>query len=130
MNLLLNILWLVFGGFVSALSWMFAALILLFTIIGIPWVKSTFNIGLLTLWPFGTKVTKSNSPQDLGAGSLGFIGNIIWFIFAGWWLFLSHLAAAIIMAITIIGLPFAIQYWKLAKLSLAPIGKNIDSDLI
>lgn len=130
MNIILNILWLIFGGFVSAVTWLFTGVILFLTIIGIPWAQSAIKIGLLTLWPFGSKVvTRTPTPDDLGTSSLGFMGNIIWFIVAGWWLFLSHLAAAVVMAITIIGLPFALQYWKLAKLSLAPIGKDLDSPL-
>lgn len=127
MNILLNILWLILGGFFSAVSWIVASVILCLTIIGIPWARATFTIGIMTLWPFGSKMVsrESTTGEDLGTGALGMLGNIIWFVFAGWWLFLSHLVLALGMAITIIGIPFALQYWKLAKLSLAPIGKDI-----
>lgn len=130
MNILLNILWLVLGGFASALSFFTAAIIMLVTIIGIPWARATFNIGILTLWPFGSKTLPREiiSGEDIGTGFLGGLGNTIWFLLAGWWLFLYHLALALLFAITIIGIPFAIQYWKLAKISLFPVGKAIDWD--
>lgn len=130
MSLVLNILWLVFGGFYTALTWFLASLIMCLSIIGIPWARATFNIGVLVLWPFGAKarVRENASVLDVGASPLGVVGNIIWFVFAGWWLFLSHVVCAILAAITIIGIPFALQYWKLAKLSLAPIGKSVQWD--
>ena len=107
--------------------WMAAGVIIFLTIIGIPWARATVNIGILTLWPFGSKIVSRSKIHrtNVGAEALGFVGNLIWFVLAGWWLFLYHLALAIIMTITIIGIPFAIQYWKLAKISLAPIGKEI-----
>lgn len=127
MSILLNILWLIFGGFVSATGWFIASLIMLVTIIGIPWARATFNIGLLALWPFGSRIVSREkiSGEDIGTGPLGFLGNVIWFIIAGWWLFLYHLGWALLMAITIIGIPFAVQYWKLALISLFPIGKAV-----
>jgi len=127
MKWILNILWLFFGGFYTALTWFLASLIMCITIIGIPWARATFNIGVMVLWPFGAqaRARQSGGALDLGASPLGVLGNIIWFLLAGWWLFLSHLFFALVMAITIIGIPFALQYWKLAKLSLAPIGKSI-----
>lgn len=127
MSLILNIIWLILGGFISAVSWMFAGVLLFLTIIGIPWARATFSIGVLTLWPFGSKVKRRTrtSSLDLGTGFLGFVGNVIWFVLAGWWLFLYHIACALLFAITIIGIPFALQYFKLARLSLAPIGKEI-----
>lgn len=127
MSLILNLLWLFFGGFFSALTWMLASVIMFLTIVGIPWARATFNIGVLTLMPFGsTTVSRSQTTgEDLGTGPLGLLGNILWFVFAGWWLFLYHLGWAVLMAVTIIGIPFALQYWKLAKISLSPIGKTI-----
>jgi uncharacterized membrane protein YccF (DUF307 family) len=127
MTLLMNLLWLFFGGWAAALSWFFAALIMFISIIGIPWAWSAVNIGFLTLWPFGSKVVsrKGTTGPDIGTGVLGFIGNIIWFVFAGWWLALFHLVCTVLLGITLIGIPFAIQHFKLARLSLMPIGKRI-----
>mgnify|MGYP001000001211 CR=1 FL=1 len=127
MGFLLNLIWLICGGLSTALLWMLAGVLMFFTIIGIPWARATFNIGIMILWPFGSKATsrETTSGADIGTGPLGFIGNLIWFLFAGWWLFLYHIGWAILCAITIIGIPFAVQYWKLAKISLAPIGKQI-----
>ena len=131
MNIILNILWLCLGGFSLALTWMLASLIMLITIVGIPWAKATFSIGVLVLWPFGSKVVSREkiSGGDIGTGLFGFIGNIIWFVFAGWWLFLYHLFWVLLLGVTIIGIPFAIQYWKLAKMSLSPIGEAVVLDL-
>jgi uncharacterized membrane protein YccF (DUF307 family) len=124
MNLILNILWLFLGGWATALSWFTSAFFMALSIVGIPWARAAFNIGMLNLWPFGSEVTERKGP-DFGTGPLGFIGNILWFVVCGWWLALSHLGLAILFGITIIGIPFAIQHWKLAVISLAPIGKRI-----
>ncbi|MBX2986584.1 MAG: YccF domain-containing protein [Bdellovibrionaceae bacterium] len=127
MNFILNLLWLFFGGLSTALLWMLAGVLMFLTIIGIPWARATFNIGVMTLWPFGSRgiSRESVSGSDLGTGPLGFLGNIIWFVLAGWWLFLYHLGCALVLAVTIIGIPFAVQYVKLAMISLAPVGKTI-----
>lgn len=121
---LMNILWLVFGGWTAAVSWFIASIFMFLSIVGIPWGRAAFNIGLLTLWPFGSKAI-GRRERDLGTGPLGFLGNIIWFLLAGWWLALMHLFWALLFGITIIGIPFAIQHLKLAGISLAPIGKEI-----
>ena len=127
MNFILNLIWLLCGGFSVAIGWMFAAIIMFCTIIGIPWSRAAFNIGIMNLWPFGSQAVsrKTTTGEDLGTGALGLFGNIIWFVFAGWWLFLAHLFWAAVLAITIIGIPFALQHWKLAKISLFPVGKAI-----
>ena len=128
MSLLLNLLWIVFGGLWMAVGWVVAAVIMAITIIGLPWARAAFNIAVYTLLPFGqTAVSRANytGREDLGSGLLGTLGNIIWFIFAGWWLALGHLFFALGHAITIIGLPFAWAHLKLAGLALWPIGKMI-----
>jgi len=127
MIFILNILWVVFGGFSAALAWMFSSVIMVITIVGIPWARAAFNIGLMSLWPFGSQAVRREtiSGADIGTGAFGFIGNIFWFIFAGWWLFLFHCFWAALLCITIIGIPFGVQHWKLAKISLSPIGKSI-----
>jgi uncharacterized membrane protein YccF (DUF307 family) len=126
MSLLLNVLWIVFGGFYMAADWLIAALIMVITIIGIPWARAAVTIALYTLLPFGHTVV--DRPSGLGSGALGFIGNLIWLVLAGWWLALGHLLTAILLAITIIGLPFAWAHLKLAGLALWPIGKDIISN--
>lgn len=127
-NFLMNILWLILGGWTAAMGWFLSALIMMISIVGIPWAWSAINIALLTLWPFGSKVQSRKGP-DIGTGFLGFIGNVLWFIFAGWWLCLVHLFWGVLLGITIIGIPFAFQHFKLARLSLMPIGQRIKNNL-
>ncbi len=125
---LLNLLWIVLGGFGMALGWVIAAIIMAITIIGIPWARASFNIARYALLPFGYKAVSRDEylgQENIGTGPLGIIGNIIWFILAGWWLALGHLVIAILLAITIIGIPFAWAHFKLAALALWPIGKTI-----
>ena len=118
MRTLLNILWNVPGfGFVVAFCWVLAGLLMAVTIIGLPWAKACFTLANYTLAPFGR--------EDVGTGPLGFLGNLIWLVLAGWWLALGHLVIAIALAITIIGIPFAWAHLKLAGLALWPIGKAI-----
>jgi uncharacterized membrane protein YccF (DUF307 family) len=123
MSLLLNVLWIVFGGLEMAVGWLIAALIMAITIIGLPWARAALTIALYTLLPFGHTVVEH--PSGIGTGLLGIIGNLIWLVPAGWWLALGHLIAAFLLAITIIGLPFAWAHLKLAGLALWPIGKDI-----
>lgn len=124
MKTLGNIIWLVFGGFFMGLGWWLAGALAAITIIGIPWAKSCFVIGQFAFWPFG-KEARDRTGDDIGTGSLGFIGNVIWFVVAGFWLALGHLTSAVACFITIIGIPFAFQHIKLAGIALAPIGKTI-----
>ena len=127
-DLLLNLLWIVFGGLGMAIAWLVAAVIMAITIIGLPWTRAAFNIALYTLLPFGKAAVSRaeyTGRADLGTGPLGTLGNIIWLILAGWWLALGHLICALGFAITIIGLPFAWAHLKLAGLALWPIGKMI-----
>jgi uncharacterized membrane protein YccF (DUF307 family) len=128
LSFLLNLLWIVFGGLWMAVAWLVAAIIMAITIIGLPWTRAAFNIAVYTLLPFGkTAVSRAayTGRKDLGTGPLGVLGNIVWFVFAGWWLALGHLVFALGLAITIIGLPFAWAHLKLAGLALWPIGKMI-----
>lgn len=128
LTLILNILWLVLGGIWMAAGWLLASILCFITIIGIPWGRACFNIAVFTLWPFGREAIDRRDLTgrgDLGTGPLGVIGNILWFVFAGIWLAIGHILAAIANALTIIGIPFAIQHLKLAGISLWPIGKVI-----
>jgi uncharacterized membrane protein YccF (DUF307 family) len=125
---LLNLLWIVFSGLWMALAWVIAAIIMAITIIGLPWTRAAFNIAAYTLLPFGQKAVPRADyigHEDIGTGPVGVLGNLIWFVLAGWWLALGHLITAILLAITIIGIPFAWAHLKLAKLALWPIGKII-----
>lgn len=119
MSLVLNILWLVLGGLPMAFGWLVAAALMAITIIGLPWAPAALRIAAYTLLPFGQRV------EDRGAGALSFLGNVVWFLLAGWWLALGHLALAIGFAVTIVGIPFAWAHLKLAGLSLAPVGKAV-----
>ena len=128
MGLIGNVLWFIFGGFVMGLGWWLAGLFALLTIVGIPWAKACFVIGQFAFFPFG-KVAMSRKDlsrqDDIGTGTLGLLGNVIWFVFAGVWLAIGHLLSALLCFITIIGIPFGIQHLKLAAIALAPIGKTI-----
>jgi uncharacterized membrane protein YccF (DUF307 family) len=126
--LLLNILWIVFGGLWMAAGWLLAAVLMAITIIGLPWARAAFNISAYTLLPFGQKAVSRDSvtgQSDLGTGVLGLIGNLIWLVLAGWWLALGHLLTAVALAVSIIGIPFAWAHLKLAGIALWPIGKVI-----
>jgi uncharacterized membrane protein YccF (DUF307 family) len=128
LSLLLNIAWIFFGGLWMAVGWLVAAVVMVITIVGIPWAKAAFNIALYTLLPFGQKAVSRaqySGQEDIGTGPLGAIGNIIWLILAGWWLALGHLVVAILLGVTIIGIPFAWAHLKLAGIALWPIGKMI-----
>jgi uncharacterized membrane protein YccF (DUF307 family) len=128
LSLVLNILWILTGGLWMALAWLIAAVIMLITVIGIPWARAAFNIASYTLLPFGHVAMSREEVdgfEDLGTGPLGVIGNVIWLVLAGWWLALGHLVTAIGLAITIIGIPFAWAHLKLIPISLWPIGRTI-----
>ena len=127
-RLVLNVLWIVFGGFLMALAWFLAGLLMLITIVGIPWARAAFNIARYTLLPFGYEAVPREwvtGREDVGSGPLGVIGNIIWLVLAGWWLAVGHLTAALAWAVTIVGIPFAWAHVKLAALALWPIGRTI-----
>src|SRR5277367_3465180 len=127
LSFLLNILWIVFGGLWMAVGWVIAAIIMAITIIGLPWAWSAINIASYTLMPFGRKAVSraEYSGHDFGTGPFGLLGNIIWLVLAGWWLALAHLITAVMLAITIVGVPFAWAHLKLAGIALWPIGKEI-----
>ncbi len=121
MNLLGNIIWLVFGGFMIALEYLISSIILMVTIIGIPFGLQTLKLASLAFYPFGreTVVTKH------GSGCLSTILNIFWLLTGGIWIALSHLFWGIILSITIIGIPFGKQHFKLASVALTPFGREI-----
>src|ERR1700749_3250545 len=120
MNLILNILWLIFGGLWMGLGWIPAGLLLIITTVGIPGAPAAFAIAGFSFAPFGRMAVDRRmltGREDIGTGALGFLGNVIWFVLAGWWLAIGHLVHAVALAITIIGIPFALQHVKLALLA-------------
>ena len=128
MSTLGNILWFVLGGFFMGLGWWLAGALAFLSIIGIPWGRACFVIGQFTFFPFGKEAIdreELSGKRDIGTGVLGLLGNIVWFVLAGWWLALGHLMSAVACFVTIIGIPFALQHLKLAGIALAPIGKTI-----
>lgn len=127
-NLILNVIWLLTTGWAAGLAWLLAAALMAISIVGLPWARAAFNIAIFSFWPFGrTAVSRETltGREDIGTGALGGAGNVVWLIFAGWWLALGHLGLAVANAVTIIGLPFAWQHLKLAGVSLWPVGKAI-----
>lgn len=123
-----NILWFVLGGVMMGLMWWFFGLLAFISIVGIPWGRACFVIGKFSFFPFGHEAVARDEltkQKDIGTGTLGLIGNVIWFIFAGVWLAIGHIMSAVACFVTIIGIPFALQHLKLAYISLAPIGKTI-----
>lgn len=121
MKILGNIIWVLFGGFFIALEYFISSIGLLITIIGIPFGIQTLKLGILALWPFGSQIV--DIPQSNGC--LSFLMNVIWFFVGGIWIFLSHLLFGVIFCITIIGIPFGIQHFKLAKLAITPFGHDV-----
>ena len=110
------------------LAWCFFGLLAFISIVGIPWGRSCFVIAGFSFFPFGKEAIARDEltlSEDIGTGGLGMVGNIIWFIFAGFWLALGHVFSAIACFVTIIGIPFALQHLKLAGMSISPIGKTV-----
>lgn len=120
MRILLNVIWLVFGGLLLAIGYAFAALVMFILIITIPFGIAAFRIALFCLWPFGRTIVRRD---DAGAASV--VGNVIWFILAGWWLALGHLISGVLMCLTIIGIPLGLANFKLIPVSLTPFGREI-----
>lgn len=128
MSIIGNILWFILGGAFMGVGWWIAGALAYISIIGIPWGKACFVIGQFAFMPFGKEAVNRKyitEKDDIGTGALGAIGNVIWFIFAGFWLALGHLISALVCFITIIGIPFGLQHLKLAGIAVAPIGKTI-----
>jgi uncharacterized membrane protein YccF (DUF307 family) len=123
-----NILWFVLGGFFVGLAWFFCGILAYCSIIGIPWGKACFVLGEFALFPFGRVAVSRRDlthQDDIGTGFLGLVGNIIWFVFAGFWLAAWHLVMAVAFFCTIIGIPFGLQHLKMIEIALFPIGKTI-----
>ena len=121
MSILMNILWILLGGICIAVEYVVTSLGMMVTIIGIPFGLQTLKLSLLALCPFGKEIQAT--PQ--AGGCLSVIMNILWILIGGIWISLSHLVFGIVLCITVIGIPFGLQHFKLAKLALTPFGKTI-----
>jgi uncharacterized membrane protein YccF (DUF307 family) len=124
MRLILNIFWLIFGGLELALAYAIAGVICCILIVTIPFGIASFRIANYSLWPYGRTLVR-----DADAGVASTIGNVIWLIFAGWWLAIGHIILAIAQFVSIIGIPLAFANLKLVPVSLVPLGRRIvDAD--
>lgn len=121
MNIFLNIIWVVFGGFMIALEYVASSIAMMVTIVGIPFGLQTLKLAAVALWPFGTKIVDNPWPSGCLAG----IMNVIWWIVGGLPIALTHLALGLVFCITIIGIPFGMQHFKLMRLALFPFGTSI-----
>ena len=124
MNILGNIIWLIFGGFFAALGYLFGGIVLCITIIGIPWGLQCFKLASLVLMPFGKKIVYDSS----NSGCLATLANIIWLFFGGLYTAIIHIGMGLLLFITIIGIPWGQQHFKLVEISLMPFGKKIVSN--
>lgn len=122
MNLLLNIIWAVFGGVMIAVEYAISSVLMMFTIIGIPFGLQTLKLAVLALWPFGTDITDESWPSGCLAGVM----NVIWWFVGGFAIALTHLGWGVLFCITIVGIPFGMQHFNLMKLALLPFGRDVN----
>ncbi|MCO4880260.1 YccF domain-containing protein [Paraburkholderia caribensis] len=124
-----NIIWFLFlGGFWSWLIWLIGSALAFISIVGIPWGRACYNISELAVAPFGKEAINRREltqRKDIGTSVFGTLGNIVWFVLCGFWIALAHVIAGVLCCVTIIGIPFGLQHFKLAGLAIAPIGKSI-----
>ncbi|HEX2977450.1 MAG TPA: YccF domain-containing protein [Bacteroidales bacterium] len=121
MNFIGNLIWLLFGGIIIAVMYLVGSIILILTIIGIPFGIQTLKMGALALWPFG----RDTRVHARASGCLYIIMNIIWLLCGGIWIAITHAAFGLLLCITIIGIPFGLQHFKLAAVALNPFGRDI-----
>ena len=121
MSVLGNIIWLVFGGFIMAIEYLVASIILMLTIVGIPFGLQTLKLGSLAMWPFG----RDSFVMENASGCLAILMNIIWLVFGGFCIAVSHAILGLLFFITIIGIPFGRQHFKLASVALTPFGRRL-----
>jgi len=120
MRLLLNVIWLVFGGFWLALGYVAAGIVCCVLIVTIPFGIASFRIAGYALWPFGRTVARKPT-----AGALSAVGNVVWFIVAGLWLAIGHVLTAVAQAITVVGIPLAAANVKMIPISMTPLGYDV-----
>lgn len=116
-----NLLWIIFGGFIIAVEYVIASILMMITIVGIPFGLQTLKMANLALWPFG----RDTRSTEFATGCLGTIMNLLWIIIGGFWIFMSHIILGILLSITIIGIPFGKQHFKLAAFALTPFGREV-----
>ena len=121
MRLLLNVIWLVLAGLALAIGYLVAAVLLAVTIIGVPFAVQSIKLAVYALWPFGRTLV----PSPTRSVGISVVGNVLWFVLAGWWLALSHLVTGVLLCLTVIGIPLGIADFKMAGAALAPFGKEI-----
>lgn len=121
MKTVLNVIWLVLAGFWLALAYLLAAILLAITIIGLPFAKQSLKLARYALWPFGRALVQSPTRYK----GLSAVGNVLWFVLAGWWLALIHLVSGIALCLTIVGIPLGIADIKMAGAALVPFGRSV-----
>jgi uncharacterized membrane protein YccF (DUF307 family) len=121
MSLLGNLIWLIFGGIIIAIEYFIGSIILMITIVGIPFGIQTLKMAALAIWPFG----RDTRVHGRASGCLYIIMNIIWLLTGGLWIALTHAIFGLILCITIIGIPFGLQHFKLTAIALSPFGRDI-----
>ena len=120
MRLLLNVVWLVFGGFVLALGYALAGVICCLLVVGIPFGIASLRIAGYALWPFGRTVVDR---RDSGVGSA--LGNVVWMVFAGFWITIGHAMMGAVLCLSVVGIPLGLAHFKMMPVSLMPLGKEI-----
>ena len=121
MSLLGNVLWLVFGGLLAGLGYILGGVLMCLTVVGIPFGIQSVKLGLATLAPFGKRIVEAPDAN----GPLEIVLNVLWLILFGWEIALAHLVSALVLAITVIGIPFALQHLKLVPIALLPLGRSL-----
>lgn len=122
MNIFLNVIWVLFGGLMIAIEYAISSVLIMITIVGIPFGLQTLKLAVLALWPFGTDISNESWPSGCLAG----IMNVIWWFVGGFAIALTHLGWGLLFCITIVGVPFGVQHFKLMKLALLPFGKAVN----
>ena len=121
MNLLGNLIWLIFGGLIIAIEYLIGSLVLMITIVGIPFGIQTLKMAALALWPFG----RETRVHSRASGCLYILMNILWLVTGGLWIAITHAFFGALLCITIIGIPFGLQHFKLTAIALSPFGRDI-----
>jgi uncharacterized membrane protein YccF (DUF307 family) len=123
MKILGNLIWLILGGIIIAVEYFIGSIILIITIIGIPFGIQTLKMGALALWPFG----RDTRVHERASGCLYILMNVLWLLCGGIWIALTHALFGLALCITIIGIPFGMQHFKLTAIALNPFGRDIVS---
>lgn len=124
MSIIFNLLWIILGGFFVFCGYFMGGIVLCMTIVGIPWGIQCFKLAILALFPFGSEVS-SRFPESYPTSGLNILLNIIWLIFGGLWVVFNHLIWGVVLCLSIIGIPFGIQHFKLMKLGFTPFGRHV-----